>query len=272
MVAKGHVTTVRRPTPMLRCRIAVKALDVLLLEDDANDAALLAARLKTAGVVCSLTRVYSEAQYVDAIAARTWDVILADYNIPGYDGTKALLVARAKAPDTPFVFFTGALGGSAIECSGWVRPTTSSGSTERLPASISAPSTSPREGGAPARRRVRAAAGRDRSTTPNPLNVILAREQRREDDGRHKPELARLLDRIHTSSERAARMIFDILDFTQSRSAAFRSRAGGSSSTTSSSARSTSSRSSPAASPSRMRARPPATGMTIGSRRSSRTS
>lgn len=199
----------------------MKPLDVLLLEDDENDAALLAARLESAGVASQLTRVHSETQFLDAIGKRRWDVILADYNIPGYDGMRALLAARDAIPQTPFVFVTGALGEErAIEllrlgATDYIlkdRP-------ERLPASIlravdEAREKVERQRAAEFEQQLVAIVSHD---LRNPLNVILLASSVAKTMDGHTAELARLLDRIHASSERAARMICDILDFTQSR-------------------------------------------------------
>lgn len=196
-------------------------MNVLLLEDDANDAALLAARLEAAGITLELTRVHTERGYLDAIAHARWDVILADYNVPGYDGARALVAARERLPDTPFVFVTGALGEErAIEllklgATDYIlkdRP-------ERLPASIrravdEAREKAERKRAAEFEQQLVAIVSHD---LRNPLNVILLASSVAKTMEGHAPELVRLLDRIHSSSERAARMICDILDFTQSR-------------------------------------------------------
>jgi signal transduction histidine kinase len=199
----------------------VRPLDVLLLEDDENDAALLAERLESAGLALALTRVQTEAKFLEAIGSDRWDAILADYNIPGYDGTRALLAARERLPDTPFVFVTGAVGEErAIEllklgATDYVlkdRP-------ERLPTSLrravdEAREKAERKRAAEFEHQLVAIVSHD---LRNPLNVILLASSVAKTLDRTAPELARLLDRIHASSERAARMICDILDFTQSR-------------------------------------------------------
>jgi PleD family two-component response regulator len=38
------------------------------------------------------------------------DIILSDYNLPQYDGVKALNDARLRLPDIPFILVTGAIG------------------------------------------------------------------------------------------------------------------------------------------------------------------
>jgi len=38
------------------------------------------------------------------------DVILSDFNMPQFDGMRALAISREAAPDTPFIFVSGTLG------------------------------------------------------------------------------------------------------------------------------------------------------------------
>jgi PAS domain S-box-containing protein len=85
-------------------------LSILLLEDKRRDAQLVEAQLEDGGVLFELARVDTEQAFVEALARRAVDLILSDYNVPGFDGTAALAAARAASPDTPFIFVSGALG------------------------------------------------------------------------------------------------------------------------------------------------------------------
>jgi phosphoserine phosphatase RsbU/P len=87
-----------------------RVLGVLLLEDSGPDAELIEARLREAGLRFELTRVDSHRGFTEALSQRAFDIILSDYNIPGFDGTAALSAARLACPNTPFVFISGALG------------------------------------------------------------------------------------------------------------------------------------------------------------------
>ena len=84
-------------------------LDVLLVEDDANDAELLLRRLRADGIVPRVGRARTEAELRDAIAAGDWQVALVDYNLPGFGGTRALEVLADIAPDLPAVTVSGAI-------------------------------------------------------------------------------------------------------------------------------------------------------------------
>jgi PAS domain S-box-containing protein len=51
-----------------------------------------------------------ESAFVDALKARTWDVILSDYELPGFTGSDLLEYRNRIAPATPFVFVSGVIG------------------------------------------------------------------------------------------------------------------------------------------------------------------
>ena len=85
-------------------------LRVLLIEDSAADAELTVWRLREAGYDLSASRVVSEPQLRQALAAETPDVILSDFSLPGFDGMAALAIARTAVPTVPFIFFSGTIG------------------------------------------------------------------------------------------------------------------------------------------------------------------
>lgn len=85
-------------------------LRILHLEDDPLDAELVAARLIADGVAAEIVHVNSRAAYEAALIQNQFDLVLADYVLPAYDGMRALDLARARHPDIPFIFVTGQLG------------------------------------------------------------------------------------------------------------------------------------------------------------------
>jgi signal transduction histidine kinase len=87
-----------------------QALSILLLEDDVLDAELTCASLGFEEGECSTTRVDNRIDFENAVKTHSFDVVLADYSLPSFDGISALKIAQTYCPDTPFIFVSGALG------------------------------------------------------------------------------------------------------------------------------------------------------------------
>lgn len=87
-------------------------LRVLILEDDENDALLLIDSLKNSGYQLEWQRVDSEPAMLEALQ-KPWDIILSDYSMPGFSGTRALGILREKNLDLPFIFVSGTMGEDA---------------------------------------------------------------------------------------------------------------------------------------------------------------
>jgi two-component sensor histidine kinase/CheY-like chemotaxis protein len=88
----------------------MKPISILHLEDDPNDAELASEWLRSGGLDCRIKRVDSGAEFEGALDASGYDLILSDFALPAFDGLAALRMARRKAPYTPFVLFSGAIG------------------------------------------------------------------------------------------------------------------------------------------------------------------
>lgn len=92
-------------------------LRILLLEDSPLDAELTMSTLRTGGVQCEVKRVETREEYVEAIREGNFDIILADYALPSFDGVSALKISAVQVPDIPFIFVSGSIGEElAIEC------------------------------------------------------------------------------------------------------------------------------------------------------------
>jgi len=85
-------------------------LRILCLENDLADAELLQDTLETEGIACKLTRVEAECDFRAAVQQGGFDLILADYTLPSFDGLSALRIVRQQLPDVPFIFVSGTLG------------------------------------------------------------------------------------------------------------------------------------------------------------------
>lgn len=89
---------------------SLRMLRVLLLEDSALDAELVTEALLAAGLEVSVEQVVLEEDFTRMLREGAWDLVLADYRLPGFDGLHALALAREHRPELPFVFVSGALG------------------------------------------------------------------------------------------------------------------------------------------------------------------
>ncbi|MBF5045953.1 response regulator [Aggregicoccus sp. 17bor-14] len=97
-------------TPPPALEPAAAPLRVLLLEDSPLDAQLMVGALEAAGRAAQVHRVDGRAGFLEALVQGGYDLVLSDYNVPGFDGTEALSLARERLPDVPFLFVSGALG------------------------------------------------------------------------------------------------------------------------------------------------------------------
>ena len=86
-----------------------KRLKTLLLEDRPTDAELILHELRRAGYEPEWTRVETEPDYL-AQLGQGWEIILADYVLPGFDGLRALALLRERGFDIPFIIVSGTIG------------------------------------------------------------------------------------------------------------------------------------------------------------------
>jgi signal transduction histidine kinase/CheY-like chemotaxis protein len=82
-------------------------LRILLLEDSAADAELIQEFLEGDHFVCEVTRAQTRAEFMAALEDGAVDLVLADYNLPSFDGLSALKLTLSARPDLPFIFVSG---------------------------------------------------------------------------------------------------------------------------------------------------------------------
>ena len=88
-------------------------LRLLHLEDDPDYCDLVQSLLAKEGYEVECILASDRAAFEAALAPELFDVILADYLLPSYNGLDALRVARAKCPETPFLLVSGTIGEQA---------------------------------------------------------------------------------------------------------------------------------------------------------------
>jgi len=82
---------------------------VLHLEDSELDHELLVAHLARGGLNAQTRRVDSEVAFLEALD-EPWDVVVSDYNLPGFSGLIALELLKASMREIPFVLVSGEIG------------------------------------------------------------------------------------------------------------------------------------------------------------------
>ncbi|MGE0040079.1 MAG: response regulator [Vicinamibacterales bacterium] len=85
------------------------ALRTLVVEDCEADALLVIRELRRAGFRLHWRRVDSEPAYVAALD-ESWDVIVSDYNLPGFTAHRALELLAQRTVASPFIVVSGSIG------------------------------------------------------------------------------------------------------------------------------------------------------------------
>ena len=85
-------------------------LRVLLVEDSEFDAMLLVRHLQTHRVPTAHCRVENQQDMEKALTDREWDVVLCDYQLPGFGVLPALAIMKRRGLDLPFIVVSGAIG------------------------------------------------------------------------------------------------------------------------------------------------------------------
>lgn len=84
-----------------------RQLKVLLVEDSESDAALLELALHRAGFHPVCERVDTADGLLAALDRQDWDLVVADYVMPGFDGLSALALVKQRGLDLPFIVVSG---------------------------------------------------------------------------------------------------------------------------------------------------------------------
>ncbi len=90
-----------------------RPLRILHLEDDPDYVELTRSVLKNEGVPAEITLATNKHEFEHALRSTVYDLILADYRLPGLDGLEALRLARQFLPGVPFLLVSGTVGEEA---------------------------------------------------------------------------------------------------------------------------------------------------------------
>ncbi len=83
--------------------VTPRPLRVLIAEDSENDALIIQHALRKGGYAPQSERVWTAPAMQAALQKQTWDVVISDYEMPGFGGFEALAVLKTCGQDVPFI-------------------------------------------------------------------------------------------------------------------------------------------------------------------------
>ncbi len=87
-----------------------RTIRILNVEDNEDDSLLIQREVRRAGVTAEFERVDSPEQLRGALMRDVWDLIIADYALPGFSGIEALEILNLTKLDIPFILVSGTVG------------------------------------------------------------------------------------------------------------------------------------------------------------------
>jgi len=88
-------------------------LRVLHLEDNHDYSALVGSKLTAEGINADVICVDRRSTFEAALGQGEYDLIIADYSLPDFNGVQAMKIAQQKVPGTPILLVSGTIGEEA---------------------------------------------------------------------------------------------------------------------------------------------------------------
>ncbi len=92
-----------------------KPLKMLLVEDSERDAALLRLYLRRGGYEADVRRVDTREELRSELRNGQWDIVVSDFNLPGFDAFGAMADLRASGRTIPFVVLSAEIASEVID-------------------------------------------------------------------------------------------------------------------------------------------------------------
>jgi len=90
--------------------LSVTPVRLLIIDDSDDDALLIVTHLRRGGIELTYERAETLAAAAEALTARPPDLVICDYNLPGFSALDALRVLRDSDLDVSFIVVSGAVG------------------------------------------------------------------------------------------------------------------------------------------------------------------
>ena len=88
----------------------METISVLLIEDSDDDHALIERVLRKEKMHPAIVRVETEAELREALSSGSFDLVLSDYKLPGFDGLRAFEIVSEAGVGCPFIMVSGTIG------------------------------------------------------------------------------------------------------------------------------------------------------------------
>ncbi|HEV8657011.1 MAG TPA: response regulator [Thermoanaerobaculia bacterium] len=92
-----------------------KPLRILLVEDSERDAALILLYLRRGGYEPTMQRVETRFEMKAKLESGEWDVIISDFNLPGFNAYASLQVLQESGRRIPFIVLSGEISQEIID-------------------------------------------------------------------------------------------------------------------------------------------------------------
>jgi PAS domain S-box-containing protein len=90
--------------------LSITPVRLLIIDDSDDDALLIVTHLRRGGIELTYERAETLAAIAEALTARPPDLVICDYNLPGFSALDALRVLRDSDLDVSFIVVSGAVG------------------------------------------------------------------------------------------------------------------------------------------------------------------
>ena len=87
-----------------------ESVKILLVEDSEEDAMILSQVLRSGGIKPDIHRIDTLEELDQALHQERWDIVIADYFLPRFDGLEALRFVKKHSPELPFIMVSGKTG------------------------------------------------------------------------------------------------------------------------------------------------------------------
>jgi two-component system, sensor histidine kinase and response regulator len=92
-------------------------LRALIVEDEPADVELVLSALRRAGLNAVSDVAQTAEEFTELVRKNSYDVVLADYKLPSWNGMESVEILRREGLDVPVILVSGALGElTAVEC------------------------------------------------------------------------------------------------------------------------------------------------------------